>query len=123
MVLATMTETENSGEIDAVLSVLESATKSSNKFGAIATSAQSAYVNRLLSFNAVSYYAKPNCLSPIVCARLGYVAFLLRMDVAKKEQCTGDEEHNTRSLLSLGICTRPIHIVLTHSNAFQYQTV
>ena len=29
------------------------------------------YEDRLLSFNPLTYYAKPRCLSPIICAGLG----------------------------------------------------
>jgi hypothetical protein len=34
------------------------------------------YENRLLTFRASTYYAKPPCLSPMFCARFGYVRSL-----------------------------------------------
>ena len=37
-----------------------------------------AYEERLRSFQAVTYMFKPSCLSPIICARFGYVSFQLQ---------------------------------------------
>ena len=35
------------------------------------------YEKRLLTFQASTYYAKPPCLSPLFCARFGWVVFLI----------------------------------------------
>lgn len=36
---------------------------------------QQDYENRLLTYRAMTYYAKPSCLSPLFCARFGYVRY------------------------------------------------
>ena len=40
-------------------------------------SQRQAYEDRLRTFHAVNYMFKPNCLSPVICARFGYVKSVL----------------------------------------------
>jgi hypothetical protein len=40
-------------------------------------SLREAYEKRLLTFSPATYFAKPPSLSPLVCARLGYVSYKL----------------------------------------------
>jgi hypothetical protein len=67
---------------DQVLTLFEPA--KSTKLEALSLGSRSEYEDRLQSFRAHTYYAKPNCLSPLVCARLGYV--FSRFDTVLKEQ-------------------------------------
>jgi hypothetical protein len=60
---------------EVALSVLKSATQAS-VLSAANTSNRLDYENRLLTFQAATYYAKPACLSPMICARFGYVRTL-----------------------------------------------
>ena len=63
---------ECSTDGDAILTVLDSTVRREPSSTGIAK-AKEDYERRLLSFRVSSYYAKPACLSPLVCARLGYV--------------------------------------------------
>ena len=65
----TMSESDTTEERSALLVSLDSATKQSVTLENI----RKDYENRLLSFKAITYYAKATCLSPLICARLGYV--------------------------------------------------
>ncbi len=61
---------------DAIWSALNSTTKwdvSSSR----SINIKKEYESRLLSFRASTYYAKPACLSPLICARFGYVPVIL----------------------------------------------
>ena len=68
-------ESNEGDQEDRALSVLKSATKAAAS-STIQVSNRQAYENRLLSFQAATYYAKPACLSPLICARFGYVKCL-----------------------------------------------
>lgn len=51
--------------------VLESAMKPTEKLGKMSEESLSEFTNRLSSFSPLTYFGKPSCLSPLVCARLG----------------------------------------------------
>ncbi|CAJ1900056.1 unnamed protein product [Cylindrotheca closterium] len=53
-------------------SMLDSAMKSTEMIGKMSEESQKAYVKRLFSFSPLAYFGKPSCLSPLVCARLGW---------------------------------------------------
>ncbi|KAL3939265.1 MAG: hypothetical protein SGBAC_005990, partial [Bacillariaceae sp.] len=85
--------------------VLESAMKPTENLGKISRESLSKFSNRLSSFSPLTYFGKPSCLSPLLCARLGYVCLFLfgtLMAVlwwtivvkAKKERRTKAVEHN-----------------------------
>jgi hypothetical protein len=57
--------TEDDDDTDKLISKLKSCVTSSDKVK------QHEYQDRLLSFHASTYYAKPACLSPLFCARFG----------------------------------------------------
>ncbi|KAG7355694.1 C3HC zinc finger-like-domain containing protein [Nitzschia inconspicua] len=58
---------DNDEDTTKLISMLNDATRSERK-----TIQQQEYQERLLSFHASTYYAKPACLSPLICARFGW---------------------------------------------------
>lgn len=73
-----MTETsvdvvEEKSQEEMVLALLESATKSLDTDDA----SRKAFQQRLQSFRPATYFAKPASISPLVCARFGYVTFCI----------------------------------------------
>lgn len=56
---------------ETVLALLESA--ASNTDSPSAVQSRRAYHERLLTFRPATYFAKPASISPLICARFGYV--------------------------------------------------
>ena len=78
------TESEQQAE-DTILSLLKSATATEPL--CVAALSRDAYLQRLRSFHVSTYFAKPESLSPIVCARFGYVRTAMRRKMQSSSSC------------------------------------
>ena len=67
-------EQKESSEEMAIFSLLESATKSTDSPNSVQS--RSAFHKRLCTFSPATYFAKPAIISPLVCARFGYVGIV-----------------------------------------------